>query len=468
MFRPFLLAPLLLASAPALAQSFDCKKAAAPVERLICADSALQKLDSDLAEELRAALDRSLAEREKLLAEERQWVAERDKKCPVPKGELVPAAREATAQCLRGAYTARVAAVEALIAQEKAARAPEKALCQTFADRYRAALEALPKDKRAKEADPYGLLTKSPKSGVVEGPTPDEIAEPSPAALEKWARSQKPPFKLSPKVVAATHELNPGNLTLSRAPGLPFYSAGSIGGTAQCVTETYFEVRDGVAEHAGDLPWGDDGAGCGVSRTFGTVDGQVVAFETNGYAYQPLLAATVRIAKWERGFFDRPCEADFDYAPVFSLSGDDEMPEDQVKCDGVACLALRGEAIALVEAIQKSPQAARKAALGKLTEPQRAQFATLEKLAPAPDLGDPLQQDAEDDPTHLLDTNPLRIPFAYKGEVYLVGVGHQTMGWRTYPNWSVTSMRREKDGVRPAGWVGVTMDPGRLSKATVK
>ncbi len=470
MLRLLRIALLLLAtsSAPSVAQSFDCKKAATPAERLICADVELQKLDSALAEKLRAALNASLAERERLLAEERGWVAGRDRKCPIGKGELAPQARDAALQCLRGEYGARIAAIDALSLRQKSERSADKALCQTFIDGYRAILDTISKDAKAKSQSPYELLTNSPASGVVAGPKPDEIEEPKPAALENWARRQKPPFKFSPKVLAAIGDLNPGLVTLSRAPGLPFYSAGSIGGTAQCLTETYFEVKDGVAQHAGDLPWGENDAACGVDRTFGTIDGRVVAFENDGYAFQPLLRATVSIMKWDKGFFDAPCQVDFDYEPMFALSGDDEMPEDQVKCESEACRALQQEVLALAEAIQRNPREARRAAIAKLTEAQRAQFSALAKLAPAPELSEPVKQDAENEPTILMDNNPLLVPFVHRGEVYLASVGHRTVGWRTYPDWSVALAQRDKDKLKPAGWIGVSMESGRLGKTSIR
>jgi uncharacterized protein len=470
MFRSLCIALLAFVAQihPSLAQSFDCKKAATPAEHLICADAELQKLDSALNEKLRAALNAALAERERLLAEERHWVAERDKKCPTPKGELAASARDAATQCLRSEYEARIAAIETVLARQRSERGPDKALCQTFIDRYRAMLDAKPRDAKLKTQGPYELLTNAPTSGVVVGPKPDEIDDPKPAALEAWARRQTPSFKFSPKVVSAMNDFNPGLLTLSRAPGLPFYSAGSIGGTAHCLTETYFEVKDGVAQRAGELPWGENEAACGVDREFGTIDGRVVAFEIDGYGYQPLLRTTVSIMKWDRDFFNAPCHADFDYAPEFKLAGDDEMPEDQVKCESAACLALRQEAIALIEAIHRNPREARKAVFAKLSEPQHAQFSALEKLAPEPELGEPVKQDAENEPSSLLDTNPLLVPFVHRGEVYLASVGHRTIGWRTFPDWGVALAQRDKDKLKPAGWVGVSMEPGRLSKASVR
>lgn len=42
------------------------------------------------------------------------------------------------------------------------------------------------------------------------------------------------------------------------------------------------------------------------------------------------------------------------------------------------------------------------------------------------------------DDSSLTDTSPLLIPYIDQGTMYLVGLGHFTIGWREYADWSVT------------------------------
>ena len=59
------------------AQSFDCAEASTPSERLVCDDRKLAEFDITLADEVKKALAAAPAQRERLLGDERRWVAER-------------------------------------------------------------------------------------------------------------------------------------------------------------------------------------------------------------------------------------------------------------------------------------------------------------------------------------------------------------------------------------------------------
>jgi uncharacterized protein YecT (DUF1311 family) len=89
---------------PAGAASFDCGKATTNVERAICADPALSKLDDDLQRIFHASRS-SLADRDAptLIAAQKNWIAERDRTC----GGAVSDA----AACLRKSYEDRIKAV---------------------------------------------------------------------------------------------------------------------------------------------------------------------------------------------------------------------------------------------------------------------------------------------------------------------------------------------------------------------
>ncbi len=76
---PALIAVLMVASTvTARAASFDCVKAASPIEKMICEDPTLSMADGHLAEAFKAALAAS-PDPAQLHADERKWLAERDK-----------------------------------------------------------------------------------------------------------------------------------------------------------------------------------------------------------------------------------------------------------------------------------------------------------------------------------------------------------------------------------------------------
>lgn len=113
----FQLAGLALAIAgaaawPASAQngharpSFDCAKAAAPIETLICADATLADLDRALTDTYRSVLATRVGDAQLLLREEqRAWAQSRSATCGV---EDHPAGEDATG-CLIALYRARIA-----------------------------------------------------------------------------------------------------------------------------------------------------------------------------------------------------------------------------------------------------------------------------------------------------------------------------------------------------------------------
>ena len=88
---------LVLAALPMLraeAASFDCRKAASAVEKQVCADPGLSRLDDSLAREYKAALARG-DEPRALKAAQRAWLQESRNACK-------------DAACLRSAYEARI------------------------------------------------------------------------------------------------------------------------------------------------------------------------------------------------------------------------------------------------------------------------------------------------------------------------------------------------------------------------
>lgn len=116
MFRTMLAFSALMAAlaAPALAQeakpSFDCAKAATPIEHAICSDAILAKIDADLAAIYTEALAQA-ADPDSLRSAQRAWSNERAAACGILPGadDDVPDFSNAQLSCLLDLYTARVA-----------------------------------------------------------------------------------------------------------------------------------------------------------------------------------------------------------------------------------------------------------------------------------------------------------------------------------------------------------------------
>lgn len=98
----------LSAVATAAAPSFNCGKAATPIEVLVCGSDALSKLDARLAEVYDAALD-ELPRRERAAQRkrQRQWLAERD----------ACAGQDEADDCVSDSYEARIAQLQVVAGQ---------------------------------------------------------------------------------------------------------------------------------------------------------------------------------------------------------------------------------------------------------------------------------------------------------------------------------------------------------------
>jgi uncharacterized protein YecT (DUF1311 family) len=93
-------------SAPTYKTSYDCTKAVAEVERAICYDESLARLDRDLsAVYLAASTKLPPAARKALVEEQREWLAKRNHDCVIYKGWT---------GCLTEKYTARIAELKKL------------------------------------------------------------------------------------------------------------------------------------------------------------------------------------------------------------------------------------------------------------------------------------------------------------------------------------------------------------------
>ncbi|KJV09119.1 hypothetical protein VZ95_13465 [Elstera litoralis] len=90
---------------PAQAASFDCAKAKAPIEILICTTPAVNALDDRLKLALDAAVNRAGDGRAALLADHKRWLAEFPKTC----GVTAPPVSLPVVNCVSAAYEQHLA-----------------------------------------------------------------------------------------------------------------------------------------------------------------------------------------------------------------------------------------------------------------------------------------------------------------------------------------------------------------------
>src|SRR5262245_26977419 len=102
MFRFVLLVALAVLPWTASAASFDCKKAASPVEKAICANPKLDALDESLGMYYSAAQDKLGAAKTCLRSDQRVWIGQERNRCTDD-------------ACLERAYLNRLAELDPLV-----------------------------------------------------------------------------------------------------------------------------------------------------------------------------------------------------------------------------------------------------------------------------------------------------------------------------------------------------------------
>jgi hypothetical protein len=81
--------------------------------------------------------------------------------------------------------------------------------------------------------------------------------------------------------------------------------------------------------------------------------------------------------------------------------------------------------------------------------------------------GDVPAPDAPASPASYLDQSPLLLPLLHQDDVYLASIGHYTIGWRIYPDWSVKLEKLDNDKLTVIGTAAVAMRRGALRSAKV-
>ncbi len=102
-----LLLLLCVASRTSHSQSFDCAKAATLIEKTVCGDPNLKRLDSEVAKNYRAVRKQVSPDAEKaLVASQRDWIADRNSQCA-----------SGSSECLTKSYRERDDVLVALLAR---------------------------------------------------------------------------------------------------------------------------------------------------------------------------------------------------------------------------------------------------------------------------------------------------------------------------------------------------------------
>jgi uncharacterized protein len=427
------------------AQSFDCAEASTAAELAICANKPLGELDSTLARTLHRALIVAGGQRDTLLRDERRWLVDRDRQCATESVVSVdfPA-------CLTKAYSTRIKHVDKVRA--KLAEAPSLVACHKLDGRYRPLADAHPGQS------PLSVLSKAPASGV-EVVEAAEILD-SAAEIADWGHRQTPPISIAPEFLSDVRREMAARWEVARLPGTDLYSLSSAQGTGLCVVSYYIQVSKGLATRA-PAPEGfeeEGGASCGVTRSFGRIDNDPVYFQ-QVYSYHPEMTASITAATWRDGEFIGACSLGLSYAPRFTGRTDNAWDR---HCVGSQCATLRAAAFKLVAAVELNPTAARDQIEADLSPMQRAEYDAALKLTDSGTV--PPDLDHADD---LTAEYPLRLPYVHEGRVLLASVGHFTLGWRMFSDWSVHFESVEQGRLRAQGEFVLGMERGRLKGTEV-
>jgi hypothetical protein len=328
------------------------------------------------------------------------------------------------------------------------------ASCARIAARYRGVAQVHPGES------PLAVLSGLAGSGVTLSTTHVELH--SVTDLNDWARARQPPFELTTELIAAldsmlTHASAPA---LEQLPGGRFYSISSVAGTASCYEALYFVVDGGRARLSPSPPgFDDEDATCGVRRAFGRVD-DAAAFFQELYDRSPRMTSTLVVATWSAAGIAASCRVSFVFAPQFRP---EPLHSWRQACTTADCGELQRAAAEVVTQVQQDPPAARRAFEARLSAAELQQYqAALAAAAAARRAPEPTQ-----DPAEISDQQPLQLPYVRPGRVYLLSVGHFTIGWRTFADWSVRFETLADGQLAEQAALAVGMTRGALLEAKV-
>jgi hypothetical protein len=329
----------------------------------------------------------------------------------------------------------------------------------------------------AATGDMIGMFLHKPHSGFVSGVTRFRLATYSRQAFTEQAARIQGSFAPSRDLLKALDDVQ-GELTVSALPGTSLLAANSIGGTANCDSTVFFSVNHGSTRPvAAPKNWEDDaGGGCGLTRSFASVDGMPFVID-DSLDSGPSLASTLTLTPWDHGRWLDPCRADFVFAPHFDTgktlndwaSLDNWEAND---CGSDGCDGFRRAALKLVEQTQADRAGVEGHLLAAMTAAQRAEYQRLKRVADRPDAADaPADGDAAEHPkaaAALTETSPLLLPMLVGDRVFLASVVHFSIGWRVFSDWKVTVDAAEADKTREIARFAIGMTQGPIVSAVVK
>jgi hypothetical protein len=316
---------------------------------------------------------------------------------------------------------------------------------------------------------------KSP-SGFIPGTTRFKLEAYSQQDFVKQAAKLARPFVPSRELLGALDGQD--GLVVSDLPGSDLFAANSIAGTANCNSTVFFAVERGRARLV-PLPkdGGDDaGGGCGLTRSFASVDGLPVVIDDSLDA-GPSLASALTLTPWDGGQWQPPCKASFVFAPHFDIAKTlNDWPNldnwDNNDCGSGGCGKFQRAALDLVRQTQADRAGVEAHLLSALTAAQREQYQRLKRVADRPDPDDP--QPGGDDAAKprtaaaLTETVPLLLPMLVDDRVYLASVGHFTIGWRVFADWKVTVEAAEAEQTREIARFAIGMTQGPIVSVSIK
>ena len=348
------------------------------------------------------------------------------------------------------------------------------ALCQSIADRYRAALKADPKASPPASfyaVSPLETLSKLAGGGVVLAEPVAKFTGQPRAPFEAWAKQAG--FTPSPDVLKEIDSLGEEGAAIDHLPGSNYYAVGTFAGTLGCYSAAYFRAEKNGRTERAEAPEasidGEDeepGAGCGVSRAvFGTVDKTAVALQET-FSYTPSRPTELAVSPWQGDKFGKTCTLTIAYAPRFDAHGTFNKWDET--CTGGDCDGLRQAALALVETVQKASADAQKAETARLSAAQQKDFAAMLTLAGPVPPSDAPPADKADPAAALTETSPLLLPLVHDGKLYLASAGHFIIGWRVFSDWSVKLQVLDGGALQDKAIFAIGMTKGDIAEISIK
>lgn len=257
-----------------------------------------------------------------------------------------------------------------------------------------------------------------------------------------------------------------GQITVDRLPGTNIYSLSSIAGSLSCYQgHVTFESRDGSAIYV-ERPNGwnsEEGDACFLTRQFGTLAGQPVAFQIGDGVYLEWLHPSIRVSPWTGDHFALACRAVFDFAPAFAPAPDRSaaLADDESMCMDGFCRRLRQSVVALIARVQDNPAKALSDVLAQLDDNGRKSFLGF--------LSDGKHKQPKlDEPPFYSEWDPLYAPLEFEHRLYLATIANVSDRGIAPQDWNVNLDPKALGETGDDYTFTIEMRPGRFLGAHVE